>query len=280
MKKILLALIIFILSIQTCFAIGESEEDIDSYFVEEPPNEQVTAPQTQMDTNGIQDVSLTTQGAQDSDNVELNGYLQFNEEQSEETDENAVHLEPIDTHSINFSAPKKVESKSLLTNKKASFRPIQDEMDAASKFSSKEYEIKPMSASFSQSVGKFSFGTNYDSYLDSASSSYSTSVFSKFDGKHFSVGTAFSKSTNLNDENFSSKIYFMPELKLTKRLSLLDVMQTDMNQINKKNEIVLRYTPHFKKYADDVQFEVGAGQSYYDDSYVKSSLRFSTRFKL
>jgi len=57
-------------------------------------------------------------------------------------------------------------------------------------------------------------------------------------------------------------------------------MKTDVYQINKSNELVLRYTPHMKKYAEELQFEVGAGQTFYADTYVNSSLRFSTNFKL
>jgi hypothetical protein len=153
-------------------------------------------------------------------------------------------------------------------------------LSAASKFSSQEYAINPVSTSYVQKFGKFSFGTIYDSSLDSASVNYATSIFSKYEGKHFAFSTEFEKNTNLNNADFNDKIFIVPELKLTKRLSLLDVMQTDVNQINKKNEIVLRYTPHFKNYADDVQLEIGAGQTFYNDDYVKSSVRFSTKFKL
>ena len=41
----------------------------------------------------------------------------------------------------------------------------------------------------------------------------------------------------------NDKFYIAPELKITKRLSLLDVMKTDVAQVNKSNELILRYTP-------------------------------------
>lgn len=120
----------------------------------------------------------------------------------------------------------------------------------------------------------------YDSSLGSAQVNYSTGLFTKYEGKHFALSTAFSKNTNCNYDSYSDKFFIIPELKLTRRLSLLDVMQTDVNQINKSNELVLRYTPHFKKHPDDVQFEFGAGQSFYEDTYINSSVRFSTKFRL
>ena len=254
MKKILLLLLILILGFQTCLAQGENEEDIDSYFNVEPQ------PQ------------------------ELHGYLEYNQnEQQQDLEQEAVYLQPMTAQSINISQPRKIESKSLVSNmKKPTFQPMQDELKAASKFASQEYNIAPVSTSYGRKIGKMSFGTMYDSSLDSGSGSQSnsTGIFAKYEGRYFALSTAFSKNTNYNFADYSDKVYFAPELKLTKRLSLLDVMQTDVNQINKKNELVLRYTPHFKKYADDVQLELGAGQSFYDDSYVNSSVRFSTRFKL
>ena len=245
MKKILLLLFILIFSVQICTA--EDGDDVDSYFNEEY-------------------------------SVQLNGYLEYDQSRQEEE---PIELQPAEINKINFTQPKKITPNSPVSNiKKPTFQPLQGGLESASKFSSQEYNMSPINASFSQKIGRLSFGTNYDSSLDSASVSHSTSVFSKYDGRYFAISTAFSKSTNLNDPNFDSKIFFMPELKLTKNLSLLDVMQTDVNQIYKKNELVLRYTPHFKKYADDVQLELVAGQSFYEDSYINSSVRFSTRFKL
>lgn len=256
MKKILSLALILFLTAQICFATEESEEDIDSYFQEEP--EQST---------------------------QLNGYLEYNQKAEEQKEENAIELNTKGTVGINISKPQKVNSKSLLSNYKApNFNPIQDKIDAISSLVNKDYDIRPVSTSYSKNVGKFSFGTTYNSFIDSARTNYSTTVFTKYEGKRFALSTAFSKSADNNSTNnmnyTNDTFYIAPELKLTKRLSLLNVMQTDVEQINKKNEVVLRYTPHFKKYADDVQFEIGAGQSFYNDTYTESTLRFSTKFKL
>lgn len=263
MKKILSLLLILAFSTQFCLADGTDEENIDVYFTEEPAQ---TTP--------------------------LNGYLEYNQNaeqqeesqaqtQNQEPEAEAIHLDPTETAQINFSKPKSFGAKSLISNsKKPTFHPIQEELGTVSKFSTPEYDIHPVSTSYSKKFGKFSVGTTYGSSLSSARQSYSTGVFTKYEGRHFALNTGFSKSTNSNYDSYSDSFSLAPELKITKRLSLLDVMQTDINQINKSNEVVLRYTPHFKKYADDIQFELGAGQSFYQDTYVDSSVRFSTKFKL
>lgn len=253
MKKILSLVLILFLSMSICLATEGTEEDIDSYFNEEP--EQAT---------------------------QLNGYLEYNQNsEAQEVEPEAIQLDHTETAGINFTKPKSFDSKSMISNsKKPTFHPIQDEFNAASKFSSPEYNISPVSTTYSKKYGKFSFGTTYNSSLSSARANYSTGLFTKYEGKHFALNTAYSKSTNSNYDSFNDTFSIAPELKLTKRLSLLDVMHTDVMQINKSNEVVLRYTPHFKKYADEVQLELGAGQSFYQDTYINSSVRFSTRFKL
>lgn len=252
MKKILLLILIIVFVTQICFAMDENEEDIESYFTQEP-----------------------------EPTMELQGHLEYNQNIDEE-EQNAIRLEtPVNYHAINISKPQKIGSKSLISGaKKPTFHPIQDELEAASKFSTQEYDIRPVSTRYSKKFGKFNFGTMYDSSLGSAQVNYSTGLFSKYEGKYIALSAAFSKNTNCNYDSYNDKFFIIPELKLTKRLSLLDVMKTDVNQINKSNEIVLRYTPHFKRHTDDVQFELGAGQSFYEDNYIKSSVNFSTRFKL
>lgn len=256
----------------------DEEEDINKYFIEE---EMQDSPQkTSQTTESENDQTIDQyKGTNNDQNVELNGYVQYNSEQEEAT---AIHLEPVETKTINFSRPKKVDSSIPEGFKKPTFHPIEtNALESASKFSTQEYDISPVSTSYGKKLGKFTFGTMYNSSLgSSAGNSYSTGIFSKYEGKYFALSTIYSKSTNSNYDSYSDKFSFAPELKLTKRLSLLDVMQTDVYRINTSNELVLRYTPHMKKYADDVQFELGAGQSYYDANYINSSIRFSTRFKL
>lgn len=236
-----------------CFALDDENEDINSYFTDDDS-------QTQ--------------------NVELHGFVEYNQ-QPQQPEQESVYLEPVEQKKVNFTQPQKIEAQSLLPSvKKPTFQPLNDKLESASQFSAQANSIKPINTAYSRKYGKFSFGTMYDSSIDSASVNFSTGIFSKYEGKHFALSTAFAKDTYINGDSFNDKIYITPELKLTKHLSFLDVMQTDVNQINKQNDVVLRYSPSFKKFADDIMLEVGAGQTYYQDSYVSSQIHFSTRFKL
>lgn len=239
---------------QVCFAQEEDEQDINSFFTDESSDQP----------------------------TQLNGYLEYNkkQEESQQAQQEAVYLEPVKVNKINFKQPASVGSKSLIGSKKPTFHPMQEKLESASMFSTQEYTIRPVSTSFIQKHGKFSFGTSYDSSLDNARENYSTGVFAKYEGKHFALRSGFSKSTNDSYNYYSDTLSVAPEIKLTKNLSFLDIMRTDVSQINQSNEFVLRYTPHFKKYADEVQFELGAGQNYYQNNYIDSTIRFSTRFKL
>jgi len=224
------------------------------------------------------DEDIDTAIAEDTQQSEpLEGYLEYTEPEPD----NTVYLEDaVFKNSLNIKSPQKVNSKAVVKNAKQfpSFEPGKFEL--ASKFSTQEYRINPLSTGYTSKVGNFSFGTSYDASINTAQSSYSTSVFTKYEWKHFALKTALSKSTNDSLSAFNDKLFVIPELKLTKRLSLLDIMQTDAMQINKNNKVVLRYTPNFKKYADEVQLELGAGQSFYNNDFIKSSVEFSTRFKL
>lgn len=213
-------------------------------------------------------------------NTPIQGFVEYNQDEAD-GESSAVYLDSTKAPSLNLQKPNIVNAKSVKAEmKKPTFDPFDKNLIWASKFSTHEYSINPISASYSKKFGSVSFGTIYDSSLDSAQMSYTTSVFAKYENKYFALSSGFSKNTNDSSDMFKDKFYVAPELKITKRLSFLDVMQTDVSQINKKNELVLRYTPSFGHHRDDVQLELGAGQSFYDDQYVKSSVRFSTKIKL
>lgn len=262
MKKILALVLLLFLSMPVCFAQEQaspankqSMEDVDSYFSDDSEAEQVQQIQ------------------------QLNGEVEYNQV-LEEPEKNVVNLDSTEVYkSINLSKPKSIESKSI-DIKAPAFTPIQDKLQAASRFSSQEYNIKPVSTEYSKKYGQFSLGTGYNSSLHKASANYSTELFARYDNKQFALTGGYSKSTNSNYDSYDDTFYIEPEFKITKRLSLLDVMSTDVMQINKKNEIVLRYRPNFTKYADNMELELSAGQSFYNDSFIKSSVGFATKFRL
>lgn len=252
MKKILILLIISIFSLQTCFAQEDPDENIEQYFQNETESTE-----------------------------QIQGQIEYNDTGVQEEDAGIYLNDDVLYKQVNFTAPKKISSDRLnIEAKKPTFQPFGGEMKNASRFDTQEYSITPVNTSYSGQVGKLTFGTKYNSSLNSAQVNYSTAIFTKYEGRYFALTSTFLKSTDSDYSSYSDRFQIAPEWKITNRLSLLDVMQTDMFQVNKKNEIILRYKPNFKKYADEVQFELGAGQSFYNDNFVKSSVTFSTNLKL
>lgn len=300
MKKILPTIILLLF----CCNLGSAEESAKSLTttqettapaaVAETPANSVVNTNATPRVNTVLNVSnspSTFINDGDEEPLELRGYVQYDDEPQEtifleeqgETPQNTIYMKtPSYKSSLDLKAPERVGSKSLLTavNKKQIQNASVNHLDAASKFSTQEYDINPVSGSYSGKSGNMTFGTTYDSSISSASLNYSTGIFTRYDGKHFAITSAFSRNTDNSYDSYNNKMYLAPELKLTKRLSLLDVMQSDLLQESRKNEVILRYRPKIGSHSDDVQFELGAAQSFRENQYINSSVRFSTRFKL
>lgn len=285
MKKVLVILLIISgLTVGSCFAdVSSDDEDIEQYFQLEDGASDVVE-QAPLKSEDVETPSATPDGTsfQNEEPVAyINGSVEYNyDEETQEEDKDAIYLNDSALFKqINFTKPKTINNKKLAIEARTpTFEPFKEELNKASKFSSPDYLINPVNSAFVQKIGNFSLGTAYEASMSSAQVNYATSVFAKYDWKLAALTTTFVKSTDAN-YSYTNTIKVAPELKLTKHLSILDVAQTDVDQINKKNEIVLRYKPNFTKYADAVEFEIGAGQSFYNNTFVKSSLRFSTNVK-
>ncbi len=150
----------------------------------------------------------------------------------------------------------------------------------SSKLSGDEYYIAPIFNYVSEQAGNFSYGTYYGASMDSAQMTYSTSMFTRYDGKKYALTGTVSTDTQSIDGSYQSMLGIAPELKLTKSLALRDTVKTYMGVPVKKNSISLIYTPQLKKYIDSLRFELGLSQTFYESGYNNASLEFSTKFKL
>lgn len=150
----------------------------------------------------------------------------------------------------------------------------------SSKLSGDEYYIAPIFNYVSEQAGNFSYGTYYGASMDSAQMTYSTSMFTRYDGKKYALTGTVSTDTQSIDGSYQSMLGIAPELKLTKALALRDTVKTYMGVPVKKNSISLIYTPQLKKYIDSLRFELGLSQTFYESGYSNASLEFSTKFKL
>ncbi len=229
-------------------------------------------------------ILVFAQGAFASDSPEfikeLRGHIEYNDGFDEDYNPNYVYLEPDTQKFINISQPQRIGSKTM-NLKKGNFSVFDSStVRNASAFTGQEYAIKSKYGRVSETFGKFTLGTEYDSSIDDGEMTYMTGVYTKINGKHFALTLSARTETGNAYSYYSDKLVVAPEWKITKRLSLLDIAQTDVKQTSQKNEIVLRYNPKLPNNYDDLFLELGAGQTYREQEYVKSSIRFSTRFKL
>src|SRR5574344_506039 len=169
----------------------------------------------------------------------LEGHLEYNDEQEQsKEDSDSIKLNFEERKQINILSPQHFSFETTKMKKSNdNFAIFNSRIEPASKFSTQEYMIAPMSQSLCRRNGKFSYGTAYNSYLDSAEINYQSSIFTKYDTKRFSITTAYARNTGNDYSNYKDKVYFVPEWKVTNRLSILDVLQSDTDMMSKSNEL-------------------------------------------
>lgn len=150
----------------------------------------------------------------------------------------------------------------------------------SSKLTGQEYYIAPIFNVVQEQAGNFSYGTYYGASLDNAQMTYSTSWFTRYDGKKYAITGTYSTDSQSINGAYQSMLGVSPELKITKSLALRDTVKTYMGVPVKKNQISLIYTPQLKKHIDSLRFELGLSQSFYENGVNNSSIEFSTKFKL
>ena len=151
----------------------------------------------------------------------------------------------------------------------------------ASKLTGEEYYISPIFNTLQEQAGNFSYGTYYGASMDSAQMTYSTSWFTRYDGKKYAITSTYSTDSQSINGAYQSMFGISPEIKLTKSLAIRDTLKTYMAAPLKKNQISLIYTPQLKRYIDSLRFELGLSQSFYENGGGNSSsVEFTTKFKL
>ena len=144
-------------------------------------------------------------------------------------------------------------------------------------------DILPLSGSVTEQLGAgFSYGQLWEQEMSSfAQMEYTTAFFVRYDTpKLFSFTTSVRQASNQDVGNQYNILRLAPEWHITDRLTLRDSFSNYMDQTRNKNELKLIYTPHLKKYADSLKFELGVAESYYRSGRKTSQINFATGFKL
>lgn len=142
-------------------------------------------------------------------------------------------------------------------------------------------DIVPFGGSLVESLGGFSYGQTWERDISYSQLEDTTSFFLRYDAPKFlSIQTSIRNAANQDIGTLYNTLRITPELRLSDRFTLKNSFTTYMNLPKNKNEITIVYTPHLKKYADALKFELGYAESYYRNGRRSSAISFSTGFQL
>lgn len=176
---------------------------------------------------------------------------------------------------LNLSVPQKFETIRAADSSKLPSTTFANNVYARS--GDVTYNIAPLDCgTVMAQKGNFSIGTAYNESIDKSDLGFTTSFYTKYDQKYFSLSSSYNKESGVAYSMVIDKFSIAPELKLNRYVSIKDILTSDITRNRKQNSLVLSIKPTTD---DRVRFEFGAGQTY-DESraLVKSELKFSTQF--
>lgn len=268
MRTLLLCFISVLLLSSPVKAVESTDGNpvLPNIFIWQIPDEEVKSlndAKKAADENSEEEITLQIK----PEEVYVKGFAEYEESAD------AIYL--TDEHNnfvLNLRVPQKFESKKLADSKKVKNN------NFFSRYSSEEYSIAPQSVMAVEKHGGFSYGTLFNSGIDNAQLERSTTLFTRYEAKNFSLSSAYKKNNlttyGLNTDNF----YISPELKLNKMFSVSEVLSADITRNRRKGELVLTVNP---TKSENMLFELGAGTTYdINNDRSWSQVRFSTKFKL
>ena len=204
----------------------------------------------------------------------LKGYAEF-----VEGADDILYMEDYNKMELDLKTPEKIAKEALVD--KTGIVPDMKNIYSISKFKGEEYNISPSSRNFTQKDGNWSYGTSFDSEISTSQLENTTSLFTKYDSKYFSLSSKYKKNnmtiTQIQTDNFS----VIPELKFNNIFAIQDVISTDITRNRRSSELIFSINPLGNKDVDRMRFGIGAKQTYdMNTGNTWSQLNFTTNFKL
>ena len=204
----------------------------------------------------------------------LKGYAEFIEGA-----EDVLYMDDHKKFVLNIKTPEKVAAGVVIDKNK--IVPDMKNIYSISKFKGEEYNISPSNKNFTQQEGNWSFGTSFDSEISTSQLENTTSLFTKYDSKYFSLSSKYKKNnmtiTQIQTDNFS----VIPELKFNNIFAIQEVLSADMTRNRRSSELIFSVNPLGNKDVDRMRFNIGAKQTYdVNTGNTWSQLNFTTNFKL
>lgn len=204
------------------------------------------------------------------DDITMKGYVEYTE------DADAIYLKDDNNEFVlNLRVPQKFERWSATESTTLPQTTFAQNVYARS--GDLTYNIAPVDTGASIKEGNFSFGTSYNESIDTSDLGFTTSFYTKYDRKHFSISSSYDKNAGVAYSRVVDKFSITPELKLNEHLSLKNVLTSDITRNRKQNSLILSIKPTND---DRVRFEFGAGQTYDENkAMIKSEVKFQTQFR-
>ena len=214
----------------------------------------------------------TPKGLLNDENYKIKGRVEY--------DNNGVLFldsEDIETLNLKVNLPKKYPKKSVLSEKNI-FSQIEEQHRLKTP-KVDEYLITPTFGALQYENGNFSYGATFGTEMDTAQLEYRTKFFAQYDNRFFGIMTAVGKDEYTSSGEQMSSIYFAPELKLTKTVSLAGVIKANPEHNRCRNDIMLRYSPKIKNQQNKLQLEAGVSQmSYFNTGEQYYQFTVSTKY--
>jgi len=287
---VLVLILFFIAPINVCYGAynedlpenmqveDEADPVLPNIFIWQIPDDVIAPSEDVSDNNTNQDDEAEIQNEEDLyyanyDNIPLKGYLDFIE------NSNSITLKKPDNEPIlNLSVPQNFGTTRLSDKEKNVLPTTTFAKNVYSRSSDDiQYNIAPFDSSTEVQHGGFSLGTSYNESIDTSDLGFTTSLYAKYENKYFALKSSYDKNAGVSYSNVIDKFSFSPELKLSRYVSIKDVITSDITRNRKKNEVILSIKP-LKE--DRVRFEFGAGHTYdANNELLRTQVKFSTQFK-
>jgi hypothetical protein len=102
--------------------------------------------------------------------------------------------------------------------------------------------------------------------------------FVEYTFKRLKLNAQVGESKYINSNNYDTSLYLIPELKLSKSISLKTRLIRNVSQDTMQDELVLSYKPVKNKH--NLEIELNATNQYTNNSTIKQRLKLSTSFKI
>lgn len=205
--------------------------------------------------------------------LNLKGRIEFNE-----NGEILLNDEDTDKNEIKLSLPKAVKATSL-SEVNSSKTTVADKQAKISDFYSTFWSKSEQSVLNSKRNGCLSYGSYFENVISDTQMEYRTKFYTRYDTKKFALTTALGQDQYITSGNFLNYFYITPEYKLKHGFVLKDAFKISTIG-RRKNEIILQYNPKTKTLENNLNFELGVGQTTYESNRSVYHFKFATTFRL